>query len=108
MPRKSAGSDAPLTPVVFHILLALHDGPLHGYGVMQAVAESSEGKVKTGPGSIYGSIERMEEAGLVSEADGAEARRKYFKLTPTGRKALRNEAERIAGLADLVRVRHVL
>ena len=60
----------PLTPAVFHVLLALADGPLHGYAIMQAVEASAGRELRMGPGTIYGSIQRMEEAGLVRELPG--------------------------------------
>ncbi len=96
----------PLTPVVFHVLLALSDGPLHGYAVMKAVeAESGQ---SMGPGTVYGSLRRLLEAGWVTEGDGDfdDARRsRSFALTKAGRQALRREATRITRLASLERVR---
>ena len=64
MAKKSA-AQAPLTPAVLHILLALSTGERHGYGIMKQVRADSQGKVKMGPGTLYGSIARMTEAGLV-------------------------------------------
>ena len=92
----------PLTPAVFHILFALADGPLHGYAIMQAVDDVSGPGLRMGPGTIYGSIQRMEEAGLVREL-GSKKRR--YALTSKGRKALRAESERLAHLSDLVRAK---
>ena len=97
----------PLTPAVFHILLALADGPLHGYAIMQA-AELSSG-ADMGPGTIYGSLQRMEDAGLVKEAAGqTDDRRRVFALLPAGRRALQVEAERLAKLAALVRAKRLV
>ena len=97
----------PLTPAVFHVLLALRDGPRHGYAVMQDV-EATSGLVM-GPGTVYGSIQRLEKRGLVRECDGdAEDRRRYWTLTDGGRSALRQEAVRLARLAHLVREEGVL
>jgi DNA-binding PadR family transcriptional regulator len=94
----------PLTPAVFHILLALADGPLHGYAIMQAVEQSAGADLRMGPGTIYGSIQRMEEAGLLRElATCSDDRRRVFGLLPAGRRALEAEALRLARLADLVR-----
>ncbi len=59
--------DAPLTPAVFHVLLALADGPLHGYAIMQAVERTAGPGLSTGPGTIYGTIQRLEDGGLVRE-----------------------------------------
>jgi DNA-binding PadR family transcriptional regulator len=98
-----------LTPAVFHILLALADGPLHGYAIMQAVEQSAGSDVRMGPGTIYGSLQRMEEAGLVRELPSRrDDRRRLFTLQPAGRRALASEAQRLARLADLVRARRLL
>ena len=100
-------SPPPLTPAVFHILLALAEGPLHGYAIMQAV-EVSAGE-EMGPGTIYGSLQRMEAAGLVKElAQRADDRRRVFALQPPGRKALIAESRRLARLAALVRARRLV
>lgn len=99
----------PLTPAVFHILLALADGPLHGYAIMQAVEISSGGHPPMGPGTVYGSLQRMEEAGLVKEAAArGDDRRRVFMLLPAGRRALAQEAERLSRLAALVRDRRLV
>jgi DNA-binding PadR family transcriptional regulator len=96
----------PLTPAVFHILLALADGPLHGYAIMQAVEVSSGADM--GPGTVYGSLQRMEEAGLVKEVAATDERRRVFALQPAGRRALVVEAERLAKLASLVRAKRLV
>ena len=99
----------PLTPAVFHVLLALADGPLHGYAIMQAVEQSAGAELRMGPGTIYGSIQRMEEAGLVRElAVRSGARRRVFAMQPAGRRALEAEAQRLARLAHLVRAKHLV
>ena len=99
----------PLTPAVFHILLALADGPLHGYGIMQAVDTSAGGEPPMGPGTIYGSLQRMEEAGLVKELPArTDERRRVFTLLPAGRRALALEAERLARLTALVREKRLI
>ena len=100
---------APLTPAVFHILLALADGPLHGYGIMQAVENSAAGEPPMGPGTIYGSLQRMEESGLVKElAPRTDDRRRVFTLQPAGKRALALEAERLQRLAALVRAKRLI
>jgi DNA-binding PadR family transcriptional regulator len=100
---------APLTPAVFHILLALADGPRHGYAIMQAVEETGGPGLRAGPGTIYGSLQRMEEAGLVREvASRGGARRRLFALQPEGRRALESESRRIVRLAHLVRARRLI
>ena len=99
----------PLTPAVFHILLALADGPLHGYGIMQAVEASAANEPPMGPGTIYGSLQRMEEAGLVKELPArTDDRRRMFTLLTAGRRALSQEAERLARLTALVREKRLI
>ena len=94
----------PLTPAVFHILLALSEGPLHGYAIMQAVDEAAGPHLSMGPGTIYGSIQRMEDSGLVAEAGTAgNGKRRLYELTPVGQRALEMESARLARLTDMVR-----
>jgi DNA-binding PadR family transcriptional regulator len=97
---------APLTPAVFHILLALADGPLHGYAIMQA-AEATAGAAM-GPGTIYGTLERLENSGLVKELAAAGGRRRVFAIQPAGRAALREEAQRLARLVALARAKRLV
>ncbi len=94
----------PLTPAVFHVLLALADGDLHGYAIMQAVERVTAPAIKMGPGTIYGSLQRMEEAGLVEDRGPAEdGRRRLYGMTQRGRSALEAESARLARLSDMVR-----
>ncbi len=94
----------PLTPAVFHILLALADGEKHGYGIMLEVADTTGGKFTMGPGTLYGTLKRMLDAALIEEsgrrADGNvdTERRRYYRLTRQGRAAAKAEAERLANL----------
>jgi len=91
---------APLTPAVLHILLALSTYERHGYGIMKQVESDSQGKVKMGPGTLYGSLGRMIEAGLIHESDKKidpsmdDERRVYYKISGLGAKALASELER--------------
>jgi DNA-binding PadR family transcriptional regulator len=101
-------TQAPLTPAVFHILLALAEGPRHGYAIMQAVEASAGPGLRMGPGTIYGSLQRMDEAGLVKELAASDDRRRLFTLRPAGRRALVAESERLARLVDLVRTRRLV
>jgi len=93
-------SNPPLTPAVFHILLALTNGERHGYGIMKLVETDSQGKVSIGAGTLYGSLKRMLDAGLVKESDKRidpemdDARRIYYKITGDGETALSAELER--------------
>ena len=99
----------PLTAAVFHILFALADGPLHGYAIMQAVEASAGADMRMGPGTIYGSLQRMEDAGLVRElTTPCDDRRRVFGLQPAGRRALAAEAHRLTRLAALVRAKRLI
>lgn len=93
----------PLTPAVFHILLTLYGRERHGYDIMQQVKADSRGRVKMGPGTLYGSLDRMIAAGLVTEANRQDPRRIYYKLTTLGQAALRAESERLSVLAATAR-----
>ncbi len=92
----------PLTPPVFHILLALADEERHGYGIMRDVARQTNDALQMGPGTLYGCLKRMLAAGLVEEADERpdpemdDERRRYYRMTMQGRKTVRGEAQRIA------------
>jgi len=92
----------PLTPPVFHILMALADGERHGYGIMQDVARQTGGALQLGPGTLYGCLKRMLSARLVEESDERpdpaldDERRRYYRITPLGHRAVRAEARRMA------------
>ena len=92
----------PLTSTVFYILLALADRELHGYGIMKRVAADTQGQVEMGPGTLYGSIKRMLDAGLIIESDERpdpildDERRRYYRLTGFGRKVLAAEMNRLS------------
>jgi DNA-binding PadR family transcriptional regulator len=94
---------APLTPAVFHILLALFGRERHGYDIMQQVKEDSAGAVKMGPGTLYGSLDRMIAAGLVVQSNTRDPRRIYYKLTALGETTVRAESERLSALAATAR-----
>jgi len=102
----------PLRPAVLHILLALSGGELHGLGIADQVDEVSRGVVKLGPGTLYRSLDEMEEAGLIRRTEppetDADPRRKYYGITPRGERLLRAEMERLGQMVALARSRHVL
>jgi DNA-binding PadR family transcriptional regulator len=104
----------PLTPAVFHILLALADGEKHGYGIMQEVTSISEGAIKMGPGTLYGSIKRMLEAHLIVETEERpdpamdDERRRYYELTALGKRVLSAELKRIEGLLNVARAKRLV
>jgi DNA-binding PadR family transcriptional regulator len=93
----------PLTPPVFHILLALADEERHGYGIMQDVERQTDGALQLGPGTLYGCLKRMLAAGLVEESEERpdpemdDERPKYYRMTAFGRRVVRAEAQRLAG-----------
>jgi DNA-binding PadR family transcriptional regulator len=104
----------PLTPAMFHILLALADRERHGYDIMREVDERTEGKVRLGPGTLYGSIKRMLGDGLVEELDERpdpeldDERRRYYRLTDFGYRVAVAEAERLARLVKAARIKKLL
>ncbi len=104
----------PLTPAVFNILLALADGEKHGYAIMIEIEETTQGEVKMGPGTLYGSIKRMLGAGLIEETDERpdpeldDQRRRYYRLSGLGQRALHAEAERLSRQVSVARLKHVL
>lgn len=102
MRRGSNLEQLPLRPAVFHILLALSSGDRHGLGIADEVTEASEGLVVLGPGTLYRSLDEMRGQGLVEKvgppADGADPRRKYYRITAAGRLLLRAELSRLQRL----------
>jgi DNA-binding PadR family transcriptional regulator len=104
----------PLTPAVFNILLALANGEKHGYAIMLEVENNLQGAIKMGPGTLYGSIKRMLDAGLVCETSERpdpnldDQRRRYYVLTQLGSQVLRLEAERLANQVRLAALKGVL
>jgi len=107
----TANSTPPLTPAVFHILLALSTGERHGYGIMKQVEADSQGKVSMGAGTLYGSLKRMLDAGLVKESDRRvdpemdDERRIYYQITGIGAQALAAELERYKRIVTLAQER---
>jgi DNA-binding PadR family transcriptional regulator len=95
--------EGPLTPAVFHILLALYGRERHGYDIMQQVKEDSQGAVKMGPGTLYGSLDRLIEAGLVIKSDIQDPRRIYYKLSALGQTAMKAESDRLSAVAAIAR-----
>jgi DNA-binding PadR family transcriptional regulator len=97
----------PLKPADFHILLTLLDGPRHGYGIMKEVERESGGEVRLEIGSLYRLLGRLLNDGLLEMGEG-DGRRQYYSLSRLGRKVLKAEAQRLAGLVALVRSRKLL
>jgi DNA-binding PadR family transcriptional regulator len=111
MPDKPRGIDSllPLKPKVLHILLAVADGPRHGYSIMQEVAERTEGQVRLWPAALYGLLRELEQIDLIVESDKRPAadqddeRRRYFALTPRGKRVLDAEVRRLEAIVNQAR-----
>src|SRR5882672_12043292 len=111
MPKKEINPEEmlPLTPAAFHVLMALADGERHGYAIMQEIAEHTDGRMKMGPGTLYGTIKRLLEAGLIEESDERpnaeldDERRRYYRLSGVGQRVVRAEAQRYADMAAVAR-----
>ena len=113
------GTLLPLTPVVLHILLALADERQgkHGYAVAREVEELTDDRIRMGPGTLYGSIQRMLDASLIEEAQRTkrtrsqqddDERRRYYRLTPFGRRVLELEVARLAEFVAIARRKLIL
>jgi DNA-binding PadR family transcriptional regulator len=99
MQDKDADALLPLPAPFFQILVALASGDAHGYAIMQDVEERTNGKLRLSPGTLYGSIKRMLELGLIQEARrkaGEDERRRAYKITDLGKRTARAEAARMA------------
>lgn len=114
LPEQGTEATVLLTPAVFHILLALADGPSHGYGIMQDVERFTAGQTRLGPGTLYRSIQRMLIDGLIEElavalqSESDDDRRRYYRLSEKGLEVARSEAERLANLVEAARGRKLL
>ena len=103
-----------LTPAVFYILLALAGGEKHGYEIMKQVKQDSQGQVKMGTGTLYGSLKRMLADGLIEEAGEkpdptrADERRRYYRMTELGRRAFAVELQRYAQVVSIAGQRRLL
>src|ERR1044072_144678 len=104
----------PLRPSVFHILLALSDGDLHGYGIMQEVAEHTAGQIRLGPGTLYGTIKRLLADKLIVEVDERpdpeldDERRRYYRLTDFGQRVLKSEVQRISKMVSVAQRKRLI
>jgi DNA-binding PadR family transcriptional regulator len=107
--RDQATTDdlTPLSPAVFHILLSLGEGERHGYALKREISLRTGGKLKLGPGVLYGSINKMLELGMIEESDDRpdphldDERRRYYRITPHGRQVAQAEAARMRQLVRL-------
>ena len=116
MRERTANADAivamlPLLPATFHILVALADEDRHGYAIIQDVAARTDGAIRLSPGTLYRSIQRMLEDGLIVETDERpspeddDERRRYYRLTPLGTAVAQAEAARLMDLVRMARAR---
>lgn len=94
-----------LTPQIFYILLALATNERHGYDIMKQVENDSQGKIKLGPGTLYGAIKRMLDEKLILAVDSSHSRRKYYRLTEKGRALFSNELQRYNEAVELAKDR---
>lgn len=105
----SPESHIPLTPATLQILMALVGGERHGYAIMREVAERSEGSVRLGPGTLYGTLKRLLDVGMVAESgeradpETDDERRRYYRITKLGLGAARAEARRLEQLVRAAR-----
>src|SRR5437764_144701 len=104
----------PLPAAAFQILMSLADDDLHGYEIMRRVEEQTDGRTRIGPGTLYSSIQALLDAGFVAEVasggdpDQNDERRRYYRMTAAGRKAARDEAERLADVLRVARAKKLL
>ena len=104
----------PLPAAAFQILMSLADDDLHGYEIMRRVEEQTDGRTRIGPGTLYSSIQALLDAGFIAEVasrgtDGPnDERRRYYRMTAAGRRAARDEADRLAGMLRVARAKKIL
>jgi DNA-binding PadR family transcriptional regulator len=103
----------PLTPIAMHILLALVDRPRHGLGVAEHIEDFTGGRLALGPGNLYGTIKRLLELQLIDDAEadeglGTDPRRRYYRITALGHRALEIETRQLANVLDVARLKKVI
>lgn len=114
MPTSDPQSQLPLSPAVLHILLAVADEPQgkHGYAIAREIEDVTEGQVRMGAGTLYGSIQRMLDASLIEErrsrATDTEERRRYYRVTAFGRRVLGLELRRLSEVVAIARRKRLI
>lgn len=104
----------PLTPAMFHVMLALSDGEKHGYAILKEVSSRTTGRVELSTGTLYGIIKRLVNEGMIEEVKegagnrGEDARRRYYRLTRFGRRVAVAEAERLHWILSMARSKRLL
>jgi DNA-binding PadR family transcriptional regulator len=109
--RTDASTHLPLTPIVLYILLALAEGERHGYAIAQEIEAATAGQVRAGPGTMYGSIQRMLTSNLIEEAAAHatdDERRRYYRMTALGRRVLELELQRLVDVVSIARDKRLL
>ena len=111
--EEQARAALPLTPIAMHILLALVDQPRHGLGIAEHIEEFTGGRLRLGPGNLYGTIKKLLQLRFIDDAEsvereGADPRRRYYSITPVGRRALEIETRELANVLDVARLKRVL
>lgn len=96
-------SRLPLTPLSFQILVAVADGPRHGYGIIKEIEQATGEPMKSSTGTLYLAIDRLEHEGFLEEEPRRDARRRYYRLTPLGRETAAAEAKRLVTLLGVAR-----
>ena len=111
---KSPEDWLPLSPAVFHILLALSDGEMHGYAIMREVEQSTEGRVRMGPGTLYGGIKKLLQEHLIEETESRpdpkrdDERRRYYRLSGLGASVLNAELSRMRAILETAKGRKLV
>lgn len=111
MPRANGSRPSPLANLSYYVLLALADGPAHGWAIVKRIRELTERTSNPSSGSLYLAMVRLEDEGLiagVAAPAGEDARRRYYKLTAVGRRAARDESRRLARLVMRARALELL
>ena len=113
MNKRTLEKFLPLKPAAYHILLALADGPRHGYAIRAAVEALTRGGIRLWPATLYGSVRQLYKARLIEPVDGSaenddDARRRYYQLTALGRGVLVAETERLQALVEYARARRAI
>ena len=110
MPKRQNAST--LRPAVFHILLALTQGELHGLGIAESVERTTDGSVLLGPGTLYRSLKEMARDGLVRQvpapSEDEDPRRRFYAITARGREQVAEEASRLSDIVDFARAQKIL
>lgn len=111
--RRDPAALLPLTHVTYHVLLAIADAPLHGYGIIKEIAQRTAGRMDLEAGTLYAAVKRLVDDALIEpaptrEAGGTDSRRRYYRLTRFGRRVLQAESQRLIGLIDVAREKKVI